>query len=146
MHDNFLRARSLDMAVLSVGDLSPHSDSREYGLFSGGELTSWDRAGAIGDVLYHFVDAEGYIVDYPLNRRVVADSPLDLWGRRDIILAFGRGGTSLASFRRDILRVAQFFAEPCAEDVGHHPIGLMAQDQLQKSDRERRVHLGVFLE
>ena len=89
MSDIFLRARSLDMAIVSVGDLTPHSVFREYGLLSSDEFASLERAGAIGDVLCHFVDAEGNIVDHPVNRRVLAVNPLDLRGTRDIILASG---------------------------------------------------------
>ena len=89
MSDIFLRARSLDMAIVSVGDLTPHSVLREYGLLTSDELASLERAGAIGDVLCHFVDAEGNIVDHPVNKRVLAVNPLDLRGTRNIILASG---------------------------------------------------------
>ena len=89
MSDIFLRARSLDMAIVSVGDLTPHSVFREYGLLTSDELASLERAGAIGDVLCHFVDADGNIVDHPVNRRVLAVNPLDLRGTRNIILASG---------------------------------------------------------
>ena len=89
MSDIFLRARSLDMAIVSVGDLTPHSVFREYGLLTSEELASLERAGAIGDVLCHFVDADGTIVDHPVNRRVLAVNPLDLRGTRNIILASG---------------------------------------------------------
>ncbi len=89
MSDIFLRARSLDMAIVSVGDLRPHSVFRQYGLLTSEELASLERAGAIGDVLCHFVDAEGRIVDHPVNRRVLAVNPNDLRGTRNIILASG---------------------------------------------------------
>ena len=89
MSDIFLRARSLDMAIVSVGDLRPHSVFRQYGLLTSEELASLERAGAIGDVLCHFVDADGNIVDHPVNRRVLAVNPKDLRGTRNIILASG---------------------------------------------------------
>lgn len=89
MSDIFLRARSLDMAIVSVGDLRPHSVFRQYGLLTSEELASLERAGAIGDVLCHFVDADGNIVDHPVNRRVLAVNPNDLRGTRNIILASG---------------------------------------------------------
>ena len=89
MSDIFLRARSLDMTIVSVGDLRPHSVFRQYGLLTSEELASLERAGAIGDVLCHFVDADGNIVDHPVNRRVLAVNPNDLRGTRNIILASG---------------------------------------------------------
>lgn len=87
--DIFQRARALDMAIVSVGDLTPHSVFREYGLLTSDELSSLERAGAIGDVLCHFVDADGNFVDHPVNRRVLAVNPLDLRGAREIVLASG---------------------------------------------------------
>ena len=89
MSDIFLRARSLDMAIVSVGDLTPHSVFREYGLLTSEELASLEGAGAIGDVLCHFVDGDGHIVDHPVNRRVLAVNPLALRGTPNIILASG---------------------------------------------------------
>ena len=89
MSDIFQRARSLDMAIVSVGDLTPHSVFREYGLLTSEEQASLESAGAIGDVLCHFVDADGHIVDHPVNRRVLAVNPLDLRGTRNIVLASG---------------------------------------------------------
>ena len=77
------------MAIVSVGDLRPHSVFRQYGLLTSEELASLERAGAIGDVLCHFVDADGNIVDHPVNRRVLAVNPNDLRGTRNIILASG---------------------------------------------------------
>jgi len=76
----FNRARSLGMAVLSVGELSSHSALSEFGLLSRDEITALERAGAIGDVLCHFSDAEGNLVDHPVNQRVWAINPLDLRG------------------------------------------------------------------
>ena len=89
MSDIFQRARSLDMAIVSVGDLTPHSVFREYGLLTSEELASLERAGAIGDLLCHFVDAEGNVVEHPVNKRVLAVNPLDLRGTRKIVLASG---------------------------------------------------------
>lgn len=96
--DIFGRARTLDMAVLSVGDLTPHSVFREYGLLTAEELVSLEDAKVIGDVLCHFIDAEGQIVDHPVNRRVLAVNPLDLREVRNIVLASG-GWQKLAILR-----------------------------------------------
>lgn len=96
--DIFARARTLDMAVLSVGDLTPHSVFREYGLLTAEELVSLEDAKVIGDVLCHFIDAEGQIVDHPVNRRVLAVNPLDLREVRNIVLASG-GWQKLAILR-----------------------------------------------
>lgn len=83
------RARMLDIAILSVGDLTPHSIFAEYGLLSQEEIASLERAGAVGDILCRFVDAEGRIVDHPVNDRVFAVHPHDLRQARKLVLASG---------------------------------------------------------
>ena len=118
----FNRARSLDMAVLSVGELSPHSAFSEFGLLTRDEITSLERAGAIGDVLCHFIDAEGNLVDHPVNERVLAINPLDLRGTRSIVLASGgwpkqtaiRAGLKL--LRPTVLIVNELVAERLANE------------------------------
>ena len=83
------RARLLDMAILSVGDLTPQSIFAESGLLSQEEIASLQRAGAVGDVLCRFVDAQGNVVDHPVNDRVFALHPHDLRKARKVVLASG---------------------------------------------------------
>lgn len=85
----FSRARSLDMAVLSVGELTPRSVFSEYRLLTRDEIASLEAAGAVGDLLGHFIDAEGNVIDHPVNRRVLAVDPVSLRGTRQIVLASG---------------------------------------------------------
>ncbi|MCA8878380.1 MAG: sugar-binding transcriptional regulator [Rhodobacteraceae bacterium] len=85
----FDRARALDMAILSLGDLTPHSIFVRYGLLTGEEIASLERAGAVGDILCRFVDADGQVVDHPVNGRVLAVDPRDLRATRKIVLASG---------------------------------------------------------
>lgn len=98
IHEVFERAKSLDVAVVSTSDLSPHSTVVEYGLLTREELVSLERAGAVGDVLCHFVDAEGRLVDHPVNERVVAIHPQDLSRVRNLVLASG-GWQKVAAIR-----------------------------------------------
>ncbi|MEN8751095.1 sugar-binding transcriptional regulator [Marivita sp.] len=83
------RARMLDMAIVSVGDLTPHSIFAEYGLLSQEEIASLERAGAVGDILCRFVDADGEIINHPVNDRVFAVHPHDLRQARKLVLASG---------------------------------------------------------
>jgi DNA-binding transcriptional regulator LsrR (DeoR family) len=85
----FARARTLDMAIVSVGALTPHSLFYEYGLLSREEIASLEAAGAVGDVLCHFIDEEGELISHPVNDRVVAVNPLDLRATREVILVSG---------------------------------------------------------
>lgn len=85
----FLRARSLDTAIVSVGALTPHSLFYEYGLLTREEIASLEAAGAVGDVLCHFINEDGDVVRHPVNDRVLAVNPADLRGARDVILVSG---------------------------------------------------------
>lgn len=84
-----VRTQSLDMAIVSVGDLTPHSAISEYGLLTRDEIASLEAAGAVGDLLCHFIDADGNVIDHPVNERVVAVDPNKLRGTRQIVLASG---------------------------------------------------------
>jgi len=83
------RARRLDLAAVSTGDLSPESIFTRYGLLAHDEIISLERAGAIEDVLCRFIDADGRVIDHPVNDRVLAVHPADLSEARDAVLASG---------------------------------------------------------
>ncbi len=85
----FMQARSLDMAIVSVGALMPNSAFVEYGLLSRDEIASLHAAGAVGDVLCHFVDEEGNILRHPVNDRVIAVNPEQLSAARNMVLVSG---------------------------------------------------------
>ena len=95
------RARRLDLAVVSTGSLSPESIFTRYGLLSHDGIISLERAGAVGDVLCRFIDAEGRVIDHPVNDRVLAVHPADLAGAREVVLASG-GWSKLVAIRASI--------------------------------------------
>lgn len=97
-----IRARHLDMAIVGAGDFSPSATVLRYGLLSKSEIDDLQSKGAVGDVLCHFFDREGNILDHPVNRRVMAVNPLELRRAPKLVLASGgwRKVTSiLASIR-----------------------------------------------
>lgn len=118
----FTRAKSLDMAVVSVGDLTPHSVFSEYGLLTRDEIASLEAAGAVGDLLCHFIDAEGNVIDHPVNDRVLAVNPLSLRGTRQIVLASGGWHkltvirAALKLLRPTVLIVNELVAERLAKE------------------------------
>jgi DNA-binding transcriptional regulator LsrR (DeoR family) len=94
------RARAVDVALLTCGDLSEKSliasmqtvrDHRE----------ALRAQGAAGDMLGSFIDETGRAVDHPLNRRVVALSPEELRAVPVSILA--SGGLNKVAIIRGIL-------------------------------------------
>ncbi|MBX6321395.1 MAG: sugar-binding transcriptional regulator [Rhodospirillaceae bacterium] len=82
------KARRADLAILTVGDMV-ESLIIIYGLAGPEEVRSLRAAGAVGDVLGHFVGPDGAPVDHPLNRRAVAISLEDLRSIREVVLVSG---------------------------------------------------------
>lgn len=85
----FRRAARLDLAIVSVGDLSPLSTIAEYFLLDREELSTLQAEGAVGDVLCRFIDADGNVINHTVNDRVVAVDPRDLRAARKLVLASG---------------------------------------------------------
>jgi DNA-binding transcriptional regulator LsrR (DeoR family) len=92
------RARRVDLALVSVGDVSEEATLFRQGLLPRPALASLQAAGAVGDVLCHFIDAEGKVVDHPVNRRVVAVGLDDLRRVPRIVVAAG-GRRKVAAIR-----------------------------------------------
>lgn len=70
----FDMAERLDMALLSVGALQTGT-SRRVGYLGDEEHRSLVAAGAVGDLLFHFIDRDGRVVDHEINERVVSIGP-----------------------------------------------------------------------
>lgn len=83
------RARQIDIALVSVGSLGPDSTIRRLHLLSEEEVASLLEAGAVGDCLAHFIDAEGRLLDHPVNQRVIGLAPHELANVPTSILASG---------------------------------------------------------
>ena len=85
----FTLGRRLDVALVSVGDLSPASTISRLDLIPPAELEQLRSAGAVADVLCRFIDRNGRIIEHPLNRRVIAVDPRQLRQTPRLILASG---------------------------------------------------------
>ncbi|MEO6928203.1 MAG: sugar-binding transcriptional regulator [Casimicrobiaceae bacterium] len=89
LDDLLQRARKADLAVVSVGDVSRSSTLFREGLLPRSELASLVAAGAVGEVLCHFLDADGKVVDHPVSRRVIAIALDDLRRVPRVVIAAG---------------------------------------------------------
>jgi DNA-binding transcriptional regulator LsrR (DeoR family) len=98
LHEIFERGEKVDLAFLSVGELTPACTMTRVGLVSPAEVDTLLAAGAVGDICAHWIDAEGRLVDHPLNSRVVALSPEKLPGIPCVMIASG-GPTKAAALR-----------------------------------------------
>jgi len=65
-------AREMDAVVLSVGEMASSSTAQRFGFFSPADWDSLIAAGAVGDVIYNFIDIDGRVIDHPINRRVMS--------------------------------------------------------------------------
>jgi DNA-binding transcriptional regulator LsrR (DeoR family) len=90
------RARRVQTALVSVGDLSEDATLFRERLLPRSALASLRRAGAVGDVLCQFVDREGRVIDHDVTRRVVAMPLADLRRVPTIVIAAGGARKALA--------------------------------------------------
>ncbi len=86
------RAGRADVAIVSAGELSPSAPITRYGFMERKQLEELESLGAVGDVLCHFIDGDGRLVDHPVNRRVCAFNPEALGDIPNVVIASGGRG------------------------------------------------------
>ncbi|ELT49142.1 sugar-binding transcriptional regulator [Brucella intermedia] len=83
------KVSDIDLAVLSVADVSKQASIFRRGLLTTQDAESLQAAGAVGDVLCQFVDEAGEIVDHPINKRAMAINPTQLRKVPKVIISAG---------------------------------------------------------
>lgn len=68
--DHMEKCEDVDAALLVVGDVSNLSYMVRYGLPADVSMQELIDAGAVGDMLGRFIDAQGQEIDHPINSRV----------------------------------------------------------------------------
>lgn len=95
-------ASSLDLAVVSAGDISEQSGSLVKQLIDPKDHAELLTLGCVADIMCNFLDAEGKLVDHPLNQRTMSVGLDALRNARHIVLASGgaqRAPAILAAIR-----------------------------------------------
>ncbi|MBO3762098.1 sugar-binding transcriptional regulator [Ciceribacter sp. L1K22] len=82
-------AEELDLAIVSCGDIGPHSTSLSEGFISNRTLKELIAAGCVCDTMFNFLDAEGRAVDHEINERVMSVDLDTLRKARHIVIASG---------------------------------------------------------
>ncbi len=82
-------AASLDLAILSVGDIGASATSLSKGLLTAGQIQELADAHCVSDTLCHFLDSEGRSVAHPLNERVMSISLETVSHAKHIVIATG---------------------------------------------------------
>lgn len=85
----FEMAQALDVAVVSVGDITPQATSLSRDLISKAELETLVDAGIVADVMCHFLNANGETVNHPLKDRVMAVDPDVVATAKNRVIASG---------------------------------------------------------
>jgi DNA-binding transcriptional regulator LsrR (DeoR family) len=67
----FQRAATADVALLGLGDLTPRATVVTTGLLTAREREALRRAGAVGDILGHFLRRDGTLAPTELNQRTI---------------------------------------------------------------------------
>lgn len=68
----FEMAEELDAVFLSVGGTTATATSHRVGYLTDAQRDSLAAAGAVGDLLFHFFDRNGRLVDHEINDRVMS--------------------------------------------------------------------------
>lgn len=97
-------AENLDLAVVSCGDIGPHSTSLSEGFISPAELERLIAAGCVCDTMFNFLDDQGRSVDHALNERVMSVDLDTLRNARHIVLSSG-GAHRAVAIRATIRRI-----------------------------------------
>ena len=82
-------AESLDVAFVSAGGITELTTSYRFGHLSEAERKSLIDAGAVGDLLYNFLDVDGKTVDHEVNTRSISVDIDRLKQAKDLVLISG---------------------------------------------------------
>jgi len=83
-------ARALDVVVVGVGGDASFGGAKSYGLIDDEEIAGLKARGAIGNILYNFFDADGALVDHPVNARTMS-VPIESLRKAPVRIVAGGG-------------------------------------------------------
>lgn len=72
LHSVFQMAENLDMVLLSAGNIDSAASSYRMGHISEAQRDELVKAGAVGDLLYHFYDVNGGLINHPIQECVMS--------------------------------------------------------------------------
>jgi DNA-binding transcriptional regulator LsrR (DeoR family) len=91
IEDVFALARTAQLHIVGIGEIGPKAHMVATGMITEGEHRELRRAGAVGEVLGRFVDADGRPVAAEINERAVAIRLEEIKGRQVVAVAGGKG-------------------------------------------------------
>ena len=94
--EGFERAKTLDAVLISVGSLELSGTAYRDGFVSDELRRSMIQQGAVGEVLFHYFDAQGQTIDHPIHDCVMAVPMATLQQIPHRIIASGGVGKAAA--------------------------------------------------
>lgn len=91
LKDVFDLALRAQLYVVGIGEVGTKAHMVETSMITASELAEVERAGAVGEMLGHFVDARGRPVAAPVNERALGLRIEDLRGKEVVAIAGGQG-------------------------------------------------------
>lgn len=82
-------ARRADLMLVGIGEARPSGSLVKAGMIRPDEVAELEHAGVAGEMLGHFFDASGNVVETELSSRSISLSPRDLRGRNIVAIAGG---------------------------------------------------------
>ncbi|MEM8728661.1 MAG: sugar-binding transcriptional regulator [Pseudomonadota bacterium] len=93
----YAMARAAPLKVLGIGTVHPDNHLVQAGMISPDEVAEISRAGGVGELLGHFFNAEGEILEIPLSDRTLSVNVDDT--RSDRIAAVAGGDEKIEALR-----------------------------------------------
>jgi DNA-binding transcriptional regulator LsrR (DeoR family) len=87
----FELGRAATLRFVGIGNVEPDASVISSGMLETAEYEALKRAGAVGEVLGHFFDAEGRVLETVVSGRAISMSLEDIAARRTVAVAGGRG-------------------------------------------------------
>lgn len=101
----FQLAEACDLALFSCGGITSMTTSYRSGHITEAERNALRSAGAVGDLLYHFLDKKGQLVEHPVNQRSIS-MPFDRLTRIPNRVLISGGKEKIAILKASISSLA----------------------------------------
>lgn len=83
-------AHACELCVVGIGVLGAQGNLLHTGMLTPAEQAALEKKGAVGDLLGHFLDADGRVVDHEINRRSLGVRLSQMRGRQVLAVAGGQ--------------------------------------------------------
>lgn len=87
-----------ELTIISIGELKETSTLYNLGIVSKNDLLLLTMQGAVGDILCHFIDKDGRLIDTPIEEKLMS-TPLDTLKTLHNVIAVAAGANKVEAIR-----------------------------------------------